>query len=77
MIVLGYILFLLGMAAWVAGSLMFAAVVFRYSIAWFFGCMFVPFVDVAYFLLYPKQTWKPMLIGTAGMVVARIGCLLV
>jgi hypothetical protein len=76
MIALGYILFWLGMAAWVAGSLMFLAVAFRYSIAWFFGCLFVPFADVAYFLLYPKQTWKPLLIGTVGMLVAGIGHLL-
>lgn len=73
MFVLGSILYWTGMAVWFIGNLMFLAVVFRYSTAWFFGCLLVPFVDWIYFFLYPKQTWKPMLIGTAGFMAAVLG----
>ena len=73
MIVFGIILFWFGLATWLAGNLKFLAIVFRYSRIWFFGCLFVPFVPLIYFLLYPRQTWKPMLIGTVGMLAAIIG----
>jgi hypothetical protein len=73
MFVVGYILLWTGLIAWTVGNFMFLVVVFRYSTAWFFGCMLVPFADWIYFFLYMKQTWKPMLIGTMGFVAACIG----
>ena len=73
MIAFGYTIFWLGMIVWLVGDLMFLAIVFRYSLVWFFGCLFVPFVDLIYFLLHPKQTWKPMLIATVGMLAAGFG----
>jgi hypothetical protein len=72
MLAIGYILCLTGTIAWAVGNNMFLAVVFRYSTAWFFGCALTPFAGLTYFLLYMKQTWKPMLIGT-GCVAACIG----
>ena len=73
MIVLAYIIFWLGLIAWLTGGTMFLAAVFRCSLVWFFGCLFVPFADVIYFLLHPRQTWKAMLIATVGMLVAGAG----
>lgn len=69
----GDILFWLGVAAWLAGNLKFLAIVFRSSQIWFFGCLFVPFIPLIYFLLHPGQTWKPALTGTVGMLAAGVG----
>jgi len=77
MLMVGCILYWIGLIAWFIGNLMFLAVVFRYSTAWFLGCMFVPFADWVYFLLYMKQTWKPMLVGTVGCLATFIGCWMV
>ncbi len=73
MFVVGCIIFWIGLIVWTIGNLMFLAVVFRYSAAWFLGCMFVPFADLIYFLLYMKQTWKPMLLGAAGCLTTFVG----
>jgi hypothetical protein len=70
---IGSVLYVTGLIAWTVGNLMFLAVVFRYSTAWFFGCLWIPFADWIYFFLYAKQTWKPMLISTAGFVATLIG----
>lgn len=70
MTAIGYIMFWLGMIVWLVGNLMFLVIVFRNSLVWFFGCLLVPFLDLSYFLLYPKQTWKPMLIAIVGCLAA-------
>ena len=69
----GYILFWLGMIVGLVGDLMFLAVVFRKSLLWFFGCLLVPLVGLIYFLFNTKQTWKPVLISYAGLLIAGIG----
>jgi hypothetical protein len=66
MYAIGCFLYLIGLIAWTIGNVMFLAVVFRYSTAWFFGCLWVPFANWIYFFLYMRPTWKPMLIGTTG-----------
>jgi hypothetical protein len=73
MIALGYILFWLGFIVCLVGNLMFLAIVFRDSLVWFFGCLFVPVVDLFYFLLHPKQTWKPMVIAAVGCLASITG----
>jgi len=69
----GYMIFGLGIVASAYGSLRFLVIVFRHSAAWFLGCLLIPFADWIYFLLYPKQTWKPTLISTAGTLAVAIG----
>ena len=73
MTIFGYILFWFGMIIWLVGDLKFLAVVFRYSLVWFFKCLFVPFIDLIYFLLNVKRTWKPMLVATVGCLMAAVG----
>jgi len=68
-----FILFWLGMIVWFVGDLMFLAVVFRYSIVWFLGCLFVPFVELIYFLFNVKRTWKPMTIAATGFLMTCFG----
>lgn len=74
MALIGFILFWSGLFLWLAGNLMFLSVVFRHSVAWFFGCAFIPLADLVYFLFNVKQTWKPMALATAGCLIAVIGC---
>jgi hypothetical protein len=73
MTALGSILFWLGMIVWAIGDLMFLAVVFRYSLVWFFGCLFVPLLDWVYFAFNPQKTWKPTLIATVGCLMTAAG----
>jgi len=73
MIIFGSIIFALGLMARIAGETMFLAVVYRRSLAWFFGCLFVPFVGWFFFALNAKQTWKPVVFSTAGFMVAGLG----
>ena len=76
MIQLGYILFWAGFIVWEVGSLMFLAVVFRFSTAWFLTCTIVPFSEIVCFFPYMKQTWRPMLIAAVGLFIAGIGACL-
>jgi hypothetical protein len=69
----GSILFVLGLIVWVAGEVMLLAIVYRRSLVWFFGCLFVPFVGFIFFLLNVKQTWKPVVLATVGFLVTGIG----
>jgi len=57
----------------IAGNVMFLAIVFRHSLAWFLGCLFIPFIDLIYLVLNFKKTWKPMLISIFGLLVAGVG----
>lgn len=73
MYLVGYILYYAGLIVWAFGNIMFLAVVFRYSTAWFFACLFVPGANWIYFFLYREQTWRPMLIGAVGFVATFVG----
>lgn len=72
--IFAYLLFWIGIVISFVGNLMFLAVVFRYSVAWFFGCLFVPLADWIYFAFNVKRTWKPVAISTVGFLLACFGC---
>jgi hypothetical protein len=72
-IVLGHILLVVGLTTALAGYAMFLAVVFNRSLWWFFGCLFIPFVDVVFLVLNFKFTAKPFGIAVLGLVVAGLG----
>lgn len=73
MIMVGSILFLVGMVAWLAGEVRLLAIAYRQGLLWFLGCLFVPFVGWVFFLLNVKQAWKPVVIATVGFVLAGVG----
>jgi len=73
MIVIGDILLALGLVLALMGYVKFLAVAFRRSLWWFFGCLFIPFVDIAFLLLNWKATAKPFGIGLLGLVIAGAG----
>jgi len=73
MTVLGYVLFGLGCLAGLVGDVRFLVVAYRHGLAWFFTCLFLPFVGLLFFLLHMRETWRPVLLSTVGLVVASTG----
>jgi len=57
--ILGNILLVIGCIVGLAGDVMFLNVVYRRSLAWFFGCLFLPFVDDVFLLMHWRAAWKP------------------
>jgi len=73
MIVLGYILFALGCLLGLAGDIRFMVITYRHGFGWFFTCLFVPLVGWIFFLLFTKETWKPVVVSLVGLVIAGFG----
>ena len=73
MVIVGAILFGLGLIAWFAGELRLLVLAYRRSLLWFFGCLLIPFVSWFFFLLNVKQAWKPVVMATVGFIVAGLG----
>ena len=73
MIVLAYSLFALGCLVGLAGDVRFMVVTYRHGFGWFFACLFLPFVSWIFFLFFAKETWKPVALSLAGLVIAGFG----
>ncbi len=73
MLILGYILLSAGLLAALYGEVRFLVVAYKQSLWWFFGCLFVPLADWAFFLLNLKATIKPVACSLLGFVVAGVG----
>ncbi len=62
MIVIGHILLALGLVVALIGYVKFLSVAYRRSLWWFFGCLFIPFVDIAFFAFelegYRQAVWN-------------------
>jgi hypothetical protein len=70
MTILGCILLALGCLTSLIGEVMFLAVAYKRSLWWFFGCLFIPIVDLVFLFLNLKTTAKPFAIFTVGLLVA-------
>jgi hypothetical protein len=73
MIILGAILFGLGLVIWITAEVRLLVLAYRQSLLWFFGCLFLPLVSWIFFLLNVKQAWKPVVMATVGFVVTGLG----
>lgn len=73
MIVIGHILLALGLVVALIGYVKFLTVAFKRSLWWFFGCLFIPFVHIAFLLLNWKATAKPFGISLLGLLLAGAG----
>ncbi len=73
MLILGAILFGLGLVIWLAGEVRLLVLAYRQSLFWFFGCLFVPIVTWIFFLLNVKQAWKPVAVANIGFIVTGLG----
>ena len=73
MIIVGYILLFFGIILGLAGDVMFLTVAYKRSLVWFFGCLFVPLVDVIFLCLNLRATAKPFGIAVLGFLIACLG----
>ena len=73
MMVLGSVLFWIGLIVWITGEVRLLALAYRQSLVWFFGCLFVPFVSWIFFLLNVKQAWKSVVVATVGFILTGTG----
>ena len=73
MVILGGILWGIGLVAWFAGELRLLVLAYRQGLVWFFGCLFIPLVSWVFFLVNFKQAWKPVVIATVGVVFTALG----
>jgi len=73
MIVLAYILLILGLALGVIGDVKFLVIAYRHGVGWFLACLLVPFVGWVFFLLFTRETWRPMVLSWAGFLIAGTG----
>jgi hypothetical protein len=71
--ILAYSLFGLGCLVWLVGEVLFLTATYRRGWIWFLTCLFIPFVSLIFFLTHLMETWRPVAISTAGVVIACIG----
>lgn len=76
MTLIGSILCVIGLVIWLAGEVRFLAIAYRRNLAWFLGCLFIPFVAWLFILLNLRQTWKPTATAIVGFVIAVTGYLM-
>ena len=73
MTILGCIILALGCLTSLIGEVMFLAVAYKRSLWWFFGCLFIPIVDLIFFFLNLRATAKPFVIFVIGLLAAWAG----
>jgi hypothetical protein len=74
--IVGYILLVIGCIVGLAGDVMFLNAAYRRSLAWLFGCLFVPFVGEVFLLTHWRAAWRPYVISLLGFAVACIGAVM-
>ena len=73
MAILGYILLVVGLIASFYGQIRFLVVVYNQSLWWFFGCLFIPLVDLVFLFLHFKAAAKPCGMSLLGLLMAGAG----
>ncbi len=74
--ILVMILMAIGAIAMLVGGVWFIVVTFQESVLWGLGCLFVPFVSLAFLIMHWDKAGKPFLIQLAGLVPFIIAALL-
>jgi hypothetical protein len=72
--VFGCILLTLGAIACLYWQVRFLALAYKQSLWWFFGCLFVPFVDWVFLFFNFKTAIKPFGLSLLGLIVTGLGC---
>lgn len=73
MVIIGYILVVLGVIVCLYWQIRFLVIAYDRGIWWFFGCLFVPFVDWVFLFLNFKASRKPFGLSMLGLIVASLG----
>jgi len=71
--ILGYILLVIGRLISLIGEVKFLAVAYKRSLWWFFGCLFIPLVELLFFFLNLRATVKPFAIFVVGILMVWFG----
>ena len=64
----GDIMFVVGLIAYLYGALRFLVLARNCSDFWFFGCLFLPFVDWLFLSLNFQTTVKPFILILLGLI---------
>jgi hypothetical protein len=72
--IIGLMLLVVGIVVCFYWQVRFLVVAYNCSLWWFFGCLFVPFVDWAFVLLHFKICRKPFGLSLLGLLLAGLGC---
>ena len=72
--IVGCMLLVVGVIFALYCELRFMVVVYKFSLWWFFGCLFLPFVDWAFALLHFKICRKPFCLSLVGWLLTVLGC---
>jgi hypothetical protein len=73
MVVIGYILLTVGFIVCLYWQVRFLVLAYNQSLWWFFGCLFVPFVDWIFLFLNFQAAVKPFGLSLLGLLVAGLG----
>jgi hypothetical protein len=73
MVMIGYALVMLGFVMAFYWQLRFLVVAYSQSALWFFGCLFVPFVDWVFLFLNFKATRKAFALSLVGLAAVALG----
>jgi hypothetical protein len=69
----GYAILVIGGIVCLYGQVRFLVVAYNRNLWWFFGCLFVPFVDWIFLFLNLKATIRPFAISIVGLIMACLG----
>jgi len=71
--IVGCILLFTGLIAWIYWQIRFLVVAYRCVPWWFFGCLFLPMVDLAFLVFNFKVARKPYGLSLLGFILAALG----
>jgi hypothetical protein len=74
--VLGYVMLFAGIFICIYWQMRFLVVTYRCSPWWFFGCLFVPFVDLAFVVFNFKIARKSYGLSLLGLILFGLGSLI-
>ena len=72
-ITIGYILVIAGLISCLYWQLRFLVVAYNCSLWWFFGCLFVPVVDLLFLVFHFKVAKKPFILSWFGLIIFGLG----
>ena len=69
----GYAILVIGGIVCLYGQVRFLVVAYNRNLWWFFGCLFVPFVDLIFLFRNFKAAIKPFALALLGLIMAALG----
>ncbi|MBI9015831.1 MAG: hypothetical protein JEZ07_01085 [Phycisphaerae bacterium] len=70
---MGLAIAIIGIIMMASGGIWFLITVFDDSVGWGIGCILLPIVALIYFFMNIRETWRPIVLKMAGVIVWGIG----